>query len=298
MDLIDDNTILVAGESGLDMVMHKVYLYDITFDWGTDDFNGDFTQDGESKTLTIINASPASLTIGDRVLKATSSGATGAELSIDDSQCIGIITATSSCVVTITFNPQNYELSSSSYELSFTTLHTSAEVAAATITTAFDHTLDTDHTSVYRFWNATTLSHFYTVDINEVNYLKANNPAWAYEGPVFTVVKYDSNAEACNLDGSDEVFRFYNTVYGVHFYTADSAEKDYIISTNPNWDYEGVAYCAYKEEATGTTPVYQFWSVARQAHFYTTDAAEKAYVESELGDIYNYEGIVYYVIAL
>lgn len=95
---------------------------------------------------------------------------------------------------------------------------------------------------VYRFWSDTKQSHFYTIDVNERNYITSNYPTnvWNYEG-----VAYCAQAGATT---STPVYRFWSNTMQGHFYTTDEGEKDYIIShySSDVWNYESVAFWAYK----------------------------------------------------
>ncbi|MCA9381176.1 hypothetical protein KC678_02835 [Candidatus Dojkabacteria bacterium] len=195
---------------------------------------------------------------------------------------------------TITFNALPEGLVADNCEVTVTSNDTADTLNVSKFTAMGTTPLSGAAGTVWRFWNPTTMAHFYTADPAEANYVRDSNPNWSYEAAVFKGYEYTDGA--C-VDGT-ELFRFYNPTVGVHFYTPSVEEKDYIIDTNPNWTYEAVAYCVMAEETTGHVPMYQFWSDARQAHFYTIDAAEKAYVEADLGDIYRFEGIVFYVLAL
>lgn len=74
------------------------------------------------------------------------------------------------------------------------------------------------------------------------------------------------------------VFRFYNRVTGVHFYTADLAERQIVLDRYSNLVDEGPAYRALPAPGTGTTPVYRFYNTQTGAHFYTADATERTRV--------------------
>jgi hypothetical protein len=71
------------------------------------------------------------------------------------------------------------------------------------------------------------------------------------------------------------VWRFYNRITGVHFYTADPAERRIVLASYPNLLDEGAAYRALPAMGAGTTPVYRFYNTATGAHFYTADATER-----------------------
>lgn len=43
-------------------------------------------------------------------------------------------------------------------------------------------------------------------------------------------------------EGSVPMYRFNNTLTGAHFYTTNSAERDFVERTYPQFRFEGVAY--------------------------------------------------------
>lgn len=74
------------------------------------------------------------------------------------------------------------------------------------------------------------------------------------------------------------VWRFYNKLTGVHFYTADLAERSLVLASYPNLEDEGPSYRALPAPGTGTTPVWRFYNTATGAHFYTADPVERTRV--------------------
>ncbi len=75
------------------------------------------------------------------------------------------------------------------------------------------------------------------------------------------------------------VHRFYNASSGAHFYTQNTAERDYVAATNPSFRYEGVAFYAYAQPVLNvSTPIYRFYNRGTGAHFYTTAASERTFV--------------------
>jgi uncharacterized protein (DUF1800 family) len=74
------------------------------------------------------------------------------------------------------------------------------------------------------------------------------------------------------------VWRFYNERTGVHFYTADVAERQYVLANYPNMADEGAAYRALPVPGTGTTPIWRFYNTETGAHFYTADPVERTRV--------------------
>ncbi len=77
----------------------------------------------------------------------------------------------------------------------------------------------------------------------------------------------------------------------------DENEKATLIANYPPsvWRYEGTAYCADKQQVTGTKPVYRFYSEQFKTHLYTMDQNEANYISSHYSpDVYRSEGIAYY----
>ncbi len=149
---------------------------------------------------------------------------------------------------------------------------------------------------VYRFWSAKNQHHFFTSNYDEAFYVMTSYPTeiWDYEGIAFSV----SNNATCAGD-EIPVYRFWSDKLTGHFFTANGAEKDHIISHYPTnvWRYEGQAFCSVSSSASGAQPVYRFWSDLIQSHFYTADPAEKDYILSHYPtSTWRYEGIGYYAL--
>ncbi len=145
---------------------------------------------------------------------------------------------------------------------------------------------------VFRFWSPKNQHHFFTANEAEAQYIVDNYPEeiWTYEG-----VAYSAPADCT---GKQSVYRFWSPRLSTHFFTMNTAEKDYIIGhydTN-TWTYEGVAYCADASQNGTNTPLYRFWSPRLQGHFFTADSAEKDYIISHYDtNTWTYEGVAYYV---
>lgn len=89
------------------------------------------------------------------------------------------------------------------------------------------------------------------------------------------------------------VYRFFNVRTSAHFYTMNAGERDYVIATYPDFQYEGPRFYAYNAQAEGTSPVFRFYNRKTGAHFFTVDAAERDYVRATYAE-YVYEGIGWY----
>jgi len=141
-------------------------------------------------------------------------------------------------------------------------------------------------TPVYRFYNGSTRSHFYTTSAAERDYVIASYPAFSYEGPAFYA--YGSTGT-----GLSPVYRFFNTRTGAHFFTISASERDYVVATYPEYSYEGTAWYAQTGEGNGAQAIYRFYNTASATHFYTINQGERDYVRQTY-PTFNYEGVSYY----
>jgi hypothetical protein len=142
---------------------------------------------------------------------------------------------------------------------------------------------------VYRFFNETNGTHFYTASAAESTEIQANDPAYVYEGVGLNAVKpTDPNATP--------VYRFFVTTNGTHFYTDSSTEVATIEATLPNYTYEGVAFDEHATPQPGDSPVYRFFDTTDGTHFYTASSAERSSVLAASPNLVN-EGIAFYTLS-
>jgi hypothetical protein len=111
---------------------------------------------------------------------------------------------------------------------------------------------------------------------------KANVPTWC------TVVYVEDPAP-------QTVWRFYSKTYKGHFFTIDEAEKEDLITTNPNWKFEGGAYRAHADAVDGTVALHRFYSKNYRGHFFTINEEEMQTVRDTNQKNWKYEGIAYFV---
>jgi lysyl endopeptidase len=90
------------------------------------------------------------------------------------------------------------------------------------------------------------------------------------------------------------VYRFYNATSRVHFFTASTSDRDYVLSNIPQYAYEGIAFYAYAASATGLSPVYRFYNSTSNGHFYTASTAEVNYINTYLTPAFVTEGVGWY----
>jgi hypothetical protein len=90
-----------------------------------------------------------------------------------------------------------------------------------------------------------------------------------------------------------EVYRFFNTLTGTHFFTTSLDERNLLISSNPALSYDGNSFDSNATADNGGSAVYRFFNTQTGMHFYTADAGEADNIRSNLPQ-FNDEGIVYY----
>ena len=108
-----------------------------------------------------------------------------------------------------------------------------------------------------------------------------NNPAFARQVKTKVVTK-----PALSDSLYVKMNRLYNPNSGEHFYTANTAEKDYLVSLG--WVYEGNGWNAPEKSSS---PVYRLYTPNAGDHHYTMNANERDMLV-KLG--WKYEGIAWY----
>jgi uncharacterized protein YjdB len=108
-----------------------------------------------------------------------------------------------------------------------------------------------------------------------------------------TVSTADGNYQSvCNVTVSAlpvkivSMNRLYNPNSGEHFYTADTVERDWLVTLG--WIYEGVGW---KAPVSSNTPVYRLYNPNDGDHHYTMSSSERNWLVS-IG--WKYEGIGWY----
>lgn len=89
------------------------------------------------------------------------------------------------------------------------------------------------------------------------------------------------------------IYRFFNVQTGAHFFTASAAERDFVIQTYPQFQYENIAFYAYGQPTAGQSTVFRFFNKGNGAHFYTINQAESDFVRANY-PVFNYEGPIWY----
>jgi len=97
-----------------------------------------------------------------------------------------------------------------------------------------------------------------------------------------------------NAENSSDVFRFYNTKTGFHFYTNSILERAFVKDNLPDYRDEGVAYKAYVKDNGPQEELYRFFNTQTGAHFFTTSETERDGIVTNLPS-FRYEGVAFYV---
>lgn len=122
------------------------------------------------------------------------------------------------------------------------------------------------------------------------------------------VATYLARAEAlANSTGDDQagvgitptttgvqVFRFFDTNTGTHFYTSSASERDQTIASRVDLTYEGVGLNAQSQASDpAAAPVFRFFDTHSGSHFYTTSATERDGLRTGTTGL-TYEGVAFY----
>ena len=90
---------------------------------------------------------------------------------------------------------------------------------------------------VYRFFDLTEGTHFYSISPTERDTILATRSDLAFEGTAF----YEHGVAQA---GDTPVYRFFDLVDGTHFFTASATERASILATRPDLHDEGIGFYA------------------------------------------------------
>ena len=143
-------------------------------------------------------------------------------------------------------------------------------------------------TDVHRLYQYERGFHFYSSDLNEINYIQektsAGEMSYTYESEKFQVLADDRLFTGEKIEGVKPVYRLFNTGTGAHLYTMDENEKDHIIDNLTNYNFEGIKYYAFETEPENldTIPVYRMLNNQSGAHLFTIDQNEIDSIQATL----------------
>lgn len=117
------------------------------------------------------------------------------------------------------------------------------------------------------------------------------NPATDF---ILTEVGNNNRNDDNNNNQKLTVYRYFNTDTGVHFYTANEAEKEAIESELPNFSFEGASYLSVDPLTREPipSPVYRFRNQNTEVHLYTVSEIEREATENL--DNFSFEGEAFY----
>ncbi len=141
---------------------------------------------------------------------------------------------------------------------------------------------------VYRFYNFTNNTHFFTPSLDEANMVLATwSNVFRYEG-----VAYYTNP----ANNTQPLYRFYNRVSKSHFYTASLDEANTILLRYSNtFTLDGQTYAVNPAPVPNSTPVYRFFNLRNGSHFYTASAEEADMVIATWPSVYRFEGAAFWI---
>lgn len=148
--------------------------------------------------------------------------------------------------------------------------------------------LSADTVGVYRFFDSNYGTHFFSASGSEKGTILATRPDLIYEG-----VGLQSIDPASPDPMAAPVFRFFDTTYGTHFFTASTSERDAVIGSRPDLVFEGTGFIEHTAQQSGDTAVYRFFDTKYGTHFYTADANERATIVATRPDLVD-EGTGFY----
>jgi len=141
---------------------------------------------------------------------------------------------------------------------------------------------------VYRFYNFTNNTHFFTDSAEEADHVIATWPnVYRYEG-----IAYYTNP----LNNTQPLYRFYNRRSASHFYTASAEEAAHIMATWPDiFSYDGQTYSVSPVPVPYSYAVFRFYNKMNGSHFYTASAEEAYIVNTNWPHIYTDEGPAFWI---
>ncbi|MGI4798242.1 MAG: hypothetical protein ACRYG8_30205 [Janthinobacterium lividum] len=135
---------------------------------------------------------------------------------------------------------------------------------------------------VYRFFDSSTGTHFFTADINEKNTLMNSGSAGFRPDLKEEVNNFGAVSPSASGTGAETVYRFFDTVHGTHFFTASQTEANSLKdpgSSTYRADLVFEASSSFLEHSTqqvGDVAVYRFFDQTYGTHFYTGSQSEYA----------------------
>ena len=148
--------------------------------------------------------------------------------------------------------------------------------------------LTTSTIGVARFFDTTNGTHFFTSDPGEVQQILNTRPDLTEELSGLNAIDPTSNSS-----NAAPVYRFFDSVYGTHFFTSSASEKSDVMASRPDLTYEGVGFYEHASQQAGDVAVYRYFDTQFGTHFYTADATENSAILATRPDL-KPEGVAFY----
>jgi len=140
---------------------------------------------------------------------------------------------------------------------------------------------------VYRFQVLKTGGAFYTVSTQERDLvIAALSHDLVFDGIAF----YASARAHARLV---PVHRYFNPNVGAHFYTTSDAERQFVQTYHPRWNYDGIAWWSPAQPGDGVEPVYRAYQYVPGVHLYSLQVQARDAWLANAGLLY--DGLAYYV---
>ncbi len=122
---------------------------------------------------------------------------------------------------------------------------------------------------VYRFFDKIYGTHFFTSDVGERNTVLTTRSAdLVQENNGFGDVSASSTSAVA-------VYRFFDTKFGTHFFTANAGERDTVINTRSDLKYEvNSTFYEHSSQQSGDVAVYRLFDTKTGTQFLTGDQNE------------------------
>ncbi|WP_255120972.1 hypothetical protein [Synechococcus lacustris] len=146
------------------------------------------------------------------------------------------------------------------------------------------HPLSPSGAPLYRFLDRADGSHLFTNNVKEIDAI--TGARFSYEGIGFNTPN----------NGTQALYRFYNSSRDAHFYTASEAEKNALVAPSSGYAFEGTVgnVLASGSVVATSAPVYRLFNASSGKHLFTIDQLERSnLLASSTG--WASEGVGFYV---
>ena len=142
--------------------------------------------------------------------------------------------------------------------------------------------------AVYRFFDTRNGTQFMTSNVTERDGVINTRPDLKYEGLGLGSVK-----DATQDTAASPVYRFFDKLYGTHFFTTSATEAASVAATRPDMTQEAATVYEHMTQQAGDTTVYRFFDSHNGTHFYTSSQTEYAGLIQNRPDMVS-EGVAFY----